>query len=436
MEIKTLAQLQSPDDRTLMFTPLGLGRMKAEDSADFQQQVIAELHLADDVAERTRAKFEQLRTAFAHGVLCYDLFTLVSDHARLTLEQALRDRFAAYYSGATVEVRDRARRGRPARVHQITVHSYRDFFEQYQAAKAAELRADPSQPWMEFNGMLNGLLAWARHEGLLRGQRNRQAERTVKALRNIVAHGEYHLDSPVEAARELSDLAEFINHLWGHPTPGGRLFPAPLHRAVVAIGWNHDGGTTLVGYAEQLAANPDEETFTYVLARAVHCPGGLSDPYLVNFDARHATTAFPTQWLWGPGSCEDAVAWLREHQPEPDVCDYLDQVVLLRTGNGQPDLPAYPAIAAGLPAHQQQGSWQTLRVDRGLDAFAHARALADPDAGHAARGECRACPVDTLVSGTLADALEAARRAGADTVPATVPDVRTPFADRYIPATR
>lgn len=430
MEIKTLAQLQSPDDRTLMFTPHGLGRMQPDDAADFQQRVIAGLHLAEDVADRTRARFEQLRTAYAHGVLCYELFTLVSDHARLTLEQALRDRFVAYYSGMTVDVRGSARRGRPGGVHQITVHSYGDFFEQYQAAKAAELRADASQPWLEFNGMLNGLLVWARDCGLLRGQRNRHAERTVKALRNIVAHGEYHLDSPVGAARELSDLAEFINHLWGHSTPGGRLFPAPLHRAVIAIGWNHDSGTTITGYAEQLAGVADEETFTYVLARAVHCPGGLNDPRLVEFDARHATTAFPAQWLWGPGPREDAIAWLSEHQPEPDVCDYLDQVVLVRTYDGHTDLPVYPAIAASLSAHQQQGTWHALRVDRGLDGFAHIRALIDPQAGHSAQDECRTCPVETLASGTIADVLDAARRAGADTAPLSVPDVRTPSAGR------
>lgn len=155
-------------------------------------------------------------------------------------------------------------------MHQIAVHTYGDFFEQYQAAKAAQLRASPSQPWLAFNGMLNGLLRWARHQRLLRGQHNRHAERTVKALRNIVAHGEYHLDSPVDAARELSDLAEFINHLWGHPTPGDRLFPAPLHRAVVAIDWSHNGGTTLAGSADQLAGTPNDERYTYVLARANH----------------------------------------------------------------------------------------------------------------------------------------------------------------------
>ena len=46
MEIKTLEQLQAVDERTLHFTPWGLGRMPAEDSAEFQQRVIARLELA------------------------------------------------------------------------------------------------------------------------------------------------------------------------------------------------------------------------------------------------------------------------------------------------------------------------------------------------------------------------------------------------------
>ncbi|MFD7924005.1 hypothetical protein ACFV3R_32970 [Streptomyces sp. NPDC059740] len=430
MDIKTLEELQAADERTLVFTPLGLGgRMRPEDSADFQQRVIARLELAEDVAERTRQKFEQLRAAYSHGVLCYELYTMVADQARLTLEQALRDRFASYYDSATVEVRERSRRGRSGRVHPITVKSYTDFFEKFQNAKGAELRADSSQQWQEFNGMLTGLLAWARREGLIRGQRNRHTERALKALRNIVAHGEYHLATPVEAARELSDLAEVINHLWGHPTPGGRLYPAPVQRDVVAIGWSDDGERTIAGYADQLADAVDDEKFTYVLVRAVFCPGGVTDPNLLDYDARRASTSFPAQYLWGPGPREQAVAWLSEHQPEPDLCDYLDQIVLVRLHDGHVDLPVYPGVAAGLPAAEQSGAWHALRVDRGLDALTHARALASAPAGHASTGECRHCPTETLATGDLVAVLEAVRSAGADTTPQIVPDVRTPFAD-------
>ncbi|MEU2357691.1 hypothetical protein ABZ599_32750 [Streptomyces misionensis] len=147
--------------------------------------------------------------------------------------------------------------------------------------------------------MLTGLLAWARREGLIRGHRNRHTECALKALRNIVAHGEYHLATP------------------GRGRPGA-LRPGRGHQPL--------------------------------LVRAVFCPGGVTDPNLLDYDARRASTSFPAQYLWGPGPREQAVAWLSEHQPDPDLCDYLDQIVLVRLHDGHVDLPVYPGVAAGLPA--------------------------------------------------------------------------------------
>ncbi|MBV9023889.1 MAG: hypothetical protein JO362_08875 [Streptomycetaceae bacterium] len=155
------------------------------------------------------------------------------------------------------------------------------------------------------------------------------------------------------------------------------------------------------------------------------CPGGLTDPNLLDFDARHATTAFPTTFLWGPGPREEAIAWLSQNQPEPDLCDYLDQIILVREHDGHVGLPMYPNVAAGLPATEQRGTWYAVHVDRGLDALTHARA----PAGHASAGACRQCPAETLATGDIAAVLAAARSAGADITPQNVPDVRTPFAD-------
>ncbi|GAB3987299.1 hypothetical protein GCM10029978_105520 [Actinoallomurus acanthiterrae] len=102
MIIKSLEELRKVDERTLHFTPLGLGigvQMRAEDSAEYQQQVVAQFKLASVVAEGTRRSFEDLRTVFGYGVLCYEVFTLVHDHALLVLEQALRDRFVDFHQG-------------------------------------------------------------------------------------------------------------------------------------------------------------------------------------------------------------------------------------------------------------------------------------------------------------------------------------------------
>lgn len=100
VKIKTLDQLQEPDTTTLGFTPVGLGHMAPNDAAEYQQSVIAEIELAGSVAAGTRAAFERLRTTFAYGVLCYEIYTLVYDQALLIAEQALRDRFLDHHRPA------------------------------------------------------------------------------------------------------------------------------------------------------------------------------------------------------------------------------------------------------------------------------------------------------------------------------------------------
>lgn len=100
MDIQPLPELQKPDERTLRFSPYGLGgRMRPEDSAEFQQQVAARHELVPAVADGTRQSFEQLKTIYAYGVLCYDIFTVIHDHALLVFEQALRDRFIDFHHG-------------------------------------------------------------------------------------------------------------------------------------------------------------------------------------------------------------------------------------------------------------------------------------------------------------------------------------------------
>jgi hypothetical protein len=60
MTIKSLSELQEADERTLPFSPMGLGgRMRPEDSAEFQQQVVARYKLDPAVAEGTRQSFDQ-----------------------------------------------------------------------------------------------------------------------------------------------------------------------------------------------------------------------------------------------------------------------------------------------------------------------------------------------------------------------------------------
>lgn len=423
-----LAALQAVDPRVLHFTPFGLGgAMLAEDAADFQQRLISNLVLADDVTQTTRQKFEQLCACYAQGLLCYDLFTLVSDAAKLTLEQALRDRFAAHHNG-TITARNGAGRER-----QIAYANYADFHDHYRKLRRPGIRMGSSNTWTPFNGMLDGLLKWARREGLLRGQRNRGIERAKRALRNLTAHGMFHLAAPVDAYGDLSDLAEIINHLWGHSTPGGRLYPAPIPRDVVAIGWNTATGSMRACHAAQLADQWEDDGFTLALVRAVFRPGEREDPNLMEYDARNATTRFPAQYLWGPGSRAQAIAWFEQEAPEPDSCDVLDQVFVIRVHDDRVHLPMYPGVAAALQPPEQQGTWYAVRADGPTEVFAHTRAVSSAANGHVLTGECGLCPVETIAGGDLVTVLRATQAAGIDISPVAVPDVRTPFAELMAP---
>jgi hypothetical protein len=87
MIIKTLSELQEPDETSLYVTPLGIeGRVRPDDAAAYLQHVISRLELSEQVPETARKSFERLRTLYAYGVLCYDLYTVAGDLARLVTE--------------------------------------------------------------------------------------------------------------------------------------------------------------------------------------------------------------------------------------------------------------------------------------------------------------------------------------------------------------
>ncbi len=323
MIIKTLDELREVDDRTLRFTPMGLGlgvQMRPQDAAEFQQQLVAQFELSPQVAEGTRHSFEALRTAFAHGVFCYEIFTLVNDRALLVFEQALRDRFVDHHKGVVtfVNPRDNGR-------HAVGAVTYQQMNDVLRQNRRWRLLLDGGQT-MAFNGMLGDLRNWARRLGLLRGQRNRVIEQAIANLRNMAAHPDYHLTTPVNAARTLSDLAEIVNHLWGVATPGGRLYPAPVRREVVVLAWNDIGTEFQIAVADGLAdaADPEDQPWRCAVVRAVFRPEQhISDPGLREFDSRFEVTHYPADLLWGPGSITDATAWFLENRPESDECNSL-----------------------------------------------------------------------------------------------------------------
>ncbi len=70
MDIQTFADLTTPDERSLRFTPLGLatgGKLSPENAAEFQQRCIAAADLVAAVPEDVRSSFERLRTVHSYG---------------------------------------------------------------------------------------------------------------------------------------------------------------------------------------------------------------------------------------------------------------------------------------------------------------------------------------------------------------------------------
>jgi hypothetical protein len=176
--------------------------MRPEDAALYQQEVISHAELVPVVAEGTRMTFDRLRRLYAYGVLYYDIFTVVEDQAHLVLEHALRERFLDFYGGA-VPMEDRAGQAQTVQATQVD-----ELFRQIRktsrlrGSRRQRLRLRRTGELIDFDGMLDSLLRWARGEGLLRGQRNRRLEPLLKSFRNHVAHGiGDHLVMPVDAAR-------------------------------------------------------------------------------------------------------------------------------------------------------------------------------------------------------------------------------------------
>ncbi|MFE7558516.1 hypothetical protein [Kitasatospora sp. NPDC057500] len=427
MIIKTWDQLREADERTLRFTPHGLGlgvKMAPESSAEFQQQVVAALELAPAVAEGTRQSFDRLRTVFAYGVLCYDLFTLVSDHALLVIEQALRDRFIDFHQGKITFV------DASGAAHAVVAERYEqvhDFIDSQRRQRRSNSGAN-GRPWklrvgagpeaIDFNGTLHGLRTWARAAGLLRGQRNRGIEQALSNLRNYVAHPtSYHLLGPVEAARMLGDLCEIINH----------LCPAPVRRSVAAIAWSKEHGFCVTAVENLRDESEVDDSWQFAIIRAVFEFGSrITDPDLSQFDSRHEATWYPVDLLWGPGSRQDGVAWLDANEAQPDECDYLDRVFAIRYDSGELYLPMRPSIAAALPADQQTGRWFAVRADFPTAAFSHTRQYLSGTSKCTGRGPCSQCHAETLASGSYSDIIRATGASASIPLP---PDIRSPFSD-------
>ncbi len=425
MDIRTFTELTTPDERTLRFTPWGLstrGELSPEDAAEFQQRSIAAADLVAAVPEGTRSSFERLRTLHAYGVLCYDLFTVVDDMTWIVLEQALRERFIEFYGGLIplVRSRDSAESMFPA----PDFEAINEAFRRGGSHAGWQLRLRNQGPPMRLPLTLAPLLRWARQEGLLHGQRNRRIEEDLfHRIRNRFAHGGgFRIGMPNQSAHAIRDLAEIINRLWGAMTLGGRLYPAPLHREVLIIGWSPTSSTREAGrpfleimHAEQLAEQTEQDDWIYLVVL------GVWGDRLLDFDARYELTAYPADLLWGPGTRTDALARLEATAPAGDEVDYLDRVFAVRQHDGTVYPPCRPDVLLGLPPEHRAGTWHVVCADFPDDCFAHVR--------HVAAGEpCGTwgCAVEEIAQGSWADATARVRTLFPGLEAATYSEVRVP----------
>jgi hypothetical protein len=392
MRIRSLEELTTTDEGTRRFTSFGLatgGMLSPEDSARLQQEAIGGADLHDDVAEGTRSGFERLRTVHSYGVFFYDAFTVADDLAWLLLEQAYRERFVSFYDGEV------------SFINELTGDSMNvvatDFGTVYDAVKSQKGKGwrlvMSTGKTLHFRGSFEHLQTWGRREGLLDGQRNKRLDPVYRSMRNSVTHPHSHLNMPPDSARTIRDLAEIINRLWGHLTPGGRLYPGPLWRDVCVVAWREDGTGMTRCDPSVLGDLAPAGYETCVLVLRVR-----DDEHLWDFDADVEETSYPTDLLWGPGTPKDAATWLSQNAPTGDHIEHLDRLFAVRIRHGKVSMPRRPEKVLGLPTELRDGEWLVLRADFPSDAFAHARHVRDGISCRTAE-LYGGCPVEDVAAG-------------------------------------
>jgi hypothetical protein len=372
-----LTRLQEPDERALVVNPLGMGgRMPPEQAARFQTATIEPARLADDVPEGIRDYWERVRLLHQHGVLEYEFFSAAADLALLALEGALRRRFVDFYNGRIPVIR---RRG-PAKDAQAVL-LVRLFEQIWEGVREWDL-APPGESQRPLPTSLGSLLAWARRVKLLPGRRSRRVDQSLVKLRNWAAHpDDYSLDYPPSVARGLCQIAEYINMLWGHPSPDGHTFKTRVHRRPRVVGISPTGDASVELRPDQvaeLAAEYHEHTFTVLLAAddemrltqpATGPTAGLELIHKTGFQE----TQFPCDQLF-VGNWPELKAAVESgtFDGHEDEVEWLDRVFFIRERDGDIDHPRSSDEVLALE-DVLAGRWWAIIADGPWDAFVHVR---------------------------------------------------------------
>ena len=378
--IRSFEELTAPDERNILVgfvEARGASGFDVEVAARIGQEYLSHIVMHTAVAEYVAAGFERVRKVWSYGIFDYELFTVAEDQAALLLEGALRERFVELYERyiPLVSLKDASEDTLEVTHFQDVLAALNRGGSRAKGKWTVKLRSgDPltllgdNRQNEPFRGSLPQLLAWARQEGLLNGQRNRALDPLLVSHRNRVAHSSHHLTHPSTAARTIYDIGETINRLWGHRTPGGRLYPAPIERTAVVVAWSLNADMQTFMRPDQIGSFFWESECTCIVIRAVP-----DDESVMGFDGRYERTTYPVDFLWGPVSLQDADEWLRHNAVEPDTCDHLDRLFAVQVFDEKTYLPRRPEVLLGLPEERRKGTWHLLKADTALDAFVHIR---------------------------------------------------------------
>jgi hypothetical protein len=184
---------------------------------------------------------------------------------------------------------------------------------------------------------------------------------------------------PVRSAQTLRDVAETINKLWGHDTPGGRLFPGPVARQprVAAVAPDGKSGGCEMRLEQVPEADEDERTWDYAVFLAVEGddliePGRGGHIGFVH-QSGFQTTRFPCTQIW-QGSWTDLMQATEQHAfaDLSDTVHHLDRLFLIRVGQGKNDMARSPSDLLALD-EPPRGQWYAVTADAPLDAWVHVR---------------------------------------------------------------
>jgi hypothetical protein len=183
---------------------------------------------------------------------------------------------------------------------------------------------------------------------------------------------------PVNSARTLRDVAETINKLWGHDTPGGRLFPPPVARCPMVAAVAPEGQGTCEMRLEQVPeARESERGWDYAVFLAVEGERLITPDRDDRIGFMHQpgfqTTQFPCEMIWH-GTWKDLTQAIEQGSFSAlnDTINHLDRLFLIRADHGEIDQPRSPADLLSLDK-PPRGQWYAVTADAPLDAWAHVR---------------------------------------------------------------